>query len=132
MDITPIIDKNSNVINGYFIDGFTVNEQKSYDSIIINARLLENWHIQDINSFSLEELELLAKKLFNEKTFDNILLIGTGKNHVIPSNLQEFEAMALKYNINISFMSSQAACRTYNILLSEGRNISAAIIKITK
>lgn len=58
----------------------------------------------------------------------DVIFIGTGAeiSH-LPSAFREALEAA---EIGIEPMSSPAACRTYNVLLSEGRRIAAALIAV--
>lgn len=55
-----------------------------------------------------------------------LVIVGTGKKQVFlnPKILQPL----IKAKIGFEMMDSQAACRTYNILMGEGRKVLAAII----
>lgn len=57
-----------------------------------------------------------------------VLLIGTGKKqHLLPpETTSEFLAMG----IGVESMSTQAAARTYNILMAEGRRVVAALLPL--
>jgi uncharacterized protein len=56
----------------------------------------------------------------------NVVIIGTGEKHVMlhPSVLRPLIDARIGYEV----MSTPAACRTYNVLLSEGRRVCAAIM----
>lgn len=55
-----------------------------------------------------------------------IVLIGTGsRQSLLP---QSIIAPLLRLGIGVEAMSTQAAARTYNILMSEGRRVVAALI----
>lgn len=55
-----------------------------------------------------------------------VILIGTGlKQHLLPAAVT---APLLKLGIGIESMSTQAAARTYNILMSEGRRVVVALL----
>lgn len=58
----------------------------------------------------------------------DVLFIGTGAEiSQIPSELREqLEAVG----IGVEIMNSPAACRTYNVLLSEGRRIALAALSV--
>ena len=58
----------------------------------------------------------------------DVLLVGTGpETAFIPCELRE----ALeKAGIGVEPMASPAACRTYNVLLAEGRRIAAALLPV--
>ena len=59
----------------------------------------------------------------------DVLFIGTGAEIAyIPAELKEaLEGAEIGYEV----MNSPAACRTYNILLSEGRRIAMAALPVT-
>lgn len=58
----------------------------------------------------------------------DILFVGTGVNtaHVPP----EFREALETAGMGVEAMASPPACRTYNILLSEGRRIGAALLPV--
>ncbi|AXI54520.1 hypothetical protein C1J05_08460 [Sulfitobacter sp. JL08] len=58
----------------------------------------------------------------------DVLFIGTGAEIAhIPAKLRETLETA---GLGVEVMNSPAACRTYNILLSEGRRVAAALIPV--
>ena len=58
----------------------------------------------------------------------DVIFVGTGAEIAhLPANFREaFE----EAGIGVEPMASPAACRTYNVLLSEGRRIAAALIPV--
>ncbi|MCR9108013.1 Mth938-like domain-containing protein [Marivita sp. XM-24bin2] len=58
----------------------------------------------------------------------DVLFVGTGKDIThLPAALQNrLEAEGL----GVEVMSSPAACRTYNVLLSEGRRVALALLPV--
>ena len=58
----------------------------------------------------------------------DVLFIGTGPETAhIPRDLREALESA---GIGVEPMASPAACRTYNVLLAEGRRIAAALLPV--
>ncbi len=55
-----------------------------------------------------------------------VLLVGTGAKQVLLAH--HILAPLLKIGIGVECMSTQAAARTYNILMSEGRQVIAALL----
>lgn len=55
-----------------------------------------------------------------------VVLIGTGSHHVMLAS--SVTAPLLRLGIGVEAMSTQAAARTYNILMSEGRRVAVALI----
>jgi len=58
----------------------------------------------------------------------DVLFIGTGPDvaHIPPEDRAMLEAEGIAFDL----MASAAACRTYNVLLSEGRRVAAALIAL--
>lgn len=55
-----------------------------------------------------------------------VLLVGTGlKQHFLPVSVTE---PLLSIGIGVEVMSTQAAARTYNILMAEGRRVVVALL----
>jgi len=58
----------------------------------------------------------------------DVLFVGTGAEiaHVPPA----FQAAMDQAGVGVEPMASPTACRTYNVLLSEGRRVAAALIPV--
>lgn len=59
-------------------------------------------------------------------TDTEVVLIGTGSRHCLLP--QSITAPLLRLGIGVEAMSTPAAARTYNILMSEGRRVVVALI----
>jgi uncharacterized protein len=93
---------------------------KTSSFIISLEQLIEDWspsHIDQLRTQHIEPLLELEPEL---------VLIGTGESLKFPA--MEHYAGLIQRNIGVEIMDSAAACRTYNILLSEGRKVVAGII----
>jgi len=55
-----------------------------------------------------------------------LIIIGTGNKLTFPA--VEVYSGIIEHGIGVDFMDTRAACRTYNILMSEGRDIVAGLI----
>jgi uncharacterized protein len=58
----------------------------------------------------------------------DVLFLGMGSE--IAHAPREFRATLEAAGIGVEVMSSPAACRTYNVLLSEGRRIAVALLPV--
>jgi uncharacterized protein len=103
-------------------DGFVaINGRRLARSVLVWADGLdENWGPENFAALTEAHLDALAGKT------GHVVLLGTGRR-------QHFPAAALLHGlrsagINVEAMDTAAACRTYNILLSEGRAVAAALI----
>ena len=57
-----------------------------------------------------------------------LLLIGTGILHELPA--AQVRRVAADAGLALESMDTGAACRTYNVLLAEGRTVGAALIAV--
>ncbi|HEX4300297.1 MAG TPA: Mth938-like domain-containing protein [Gammaproteobacteria bacterium] len=90
--------------------------------IVAPDQLVEDWPPQRFEELSAEHLKA-ALALDPE-----ILIIGTGKQQHFLSG--EMMATLGKGGIGVEVMDTAAACRTYNVLLSEDRKVVAALLMI--
>ncbi len=109
------------VITAYEAGAIRVNGKAFQQSLIIAPRQLrENWQIDSITQLHDRHIrELIAMK-------PELILVGTGDRLMFPA--VEIYAACIHHNIGIDFMDTGAACRTYNILTSEDRNVVAGLI----
>jgi uncharacterized protein len=98
-----------------------VNDTVYTESLIISAnKLITNWTPQQLADLSAENLQAVTPLT------PGILLIGTGEKLDFPA--LEVYGELLNQGIGVEIMDTGAACRTYNALTSEGRNVVAALI----
>lgn len=124
MDITPLIAKGTHIIQSYGNHGFKINQTPLKGNLLVSPAKVFAWNIEHIDQIDLTNLA----PLLQEKPGVEILLIGCGKRaFLLPAELRQ----ALKtYGISVDAMDTGAACRTYNVLLSEGRNVAAAVLAV--
>jgi uncharacterized protein len=92
----------------------------SSNLIVLPDRLIPEWTTASFATLSLADFEFLS-------TLENdIILLGTGNEHRFPR--PELMQPLMRANKGLEVMTIQAACRTYNILISEGRQVTAALL----
>jgi uncharacterized protein len=71
-------------------------------------------------------------RLFLDQIADlDLVLIGAGAEFGLPgTELVSARAELEAAGVGVEIMSTGAACRTYNVLLSEGRRIAAALMPV--
>ena len=83
-------------------------------------QILENWPVAHVRALAAADVAgLIALK-------PELVLLGTGQALRFPHG-SVLGALAAA-GIGMEVMDTQAACRTYNILTEEGRNVAAALI----
>lgn len=109
-------------IDAYGNGGFRFAEMSHRGSILCLPTGIHGWAATTAETLHLDDfrhpLELLTPPTF--------LLLGTGDTQVFPS-LDVRHAFD-RAGLGLEPMSTGAACRTYNVLLAEGRPVAAALI----
>lgn len=117
-DIMPPVGANAQLVQSYGPAGFRIGNREYATSVLVTETATVEWS----GELTLEALApILAASPLPE-----LLLIGTGKRHDM---LDPALRTALKARgLGVDTMDTGAACRTYNILLSESRRAAAALI----
>ena len=111
------------LISAYEKGQFTVKGQVYTGSQVIRPeRPPESWALQTVSALTRENFT----SLLDEDV--ETVIIGSGEKLIFPDEryLQLFYARA----IGVEIMDTAAACRTYNILVAEGRKIVAGLIPL--
>jgi len=112
-----------NYIRAYAPGRININDRLLKSSLVLSpATLLDNWPPQCLEDITLEHLEpALALE-------PEILVIGTGPILQFPE--ARIMAVIQQRGIGLEVLDTAAACRTYNVLVSENRNVVAALLMI--
>ncbi len=98
-----------------------IGDRTHTTSVIVTATaLIAPWRpasVQDLAASDFEPLLALAPE---------VVLLGTGARQQFPP--AELLRILFQQRIGIEVMDTSAACRTYNVLVTEGRNVAAALI----
>ena len=108
------------IIKNHSKKGFLVDKKLYNHSIIINNFSVLKW---DLNNNVIQESDFYF--LEGQEKFPELLLIGVGKK--INDPFFNIRSKMSKLSIPVEIMSTSSACRTWNVLLSEGRNLLACI-----
>jgi uncharacterized protein len=109
-----------NTFSGYG-DGFVmVNGQRHERNVIVTPERLLPWEAQSFDSLTEEDFQPLLELA------PEILLIGTGPKQRFPH--PRLTRRLADKRIGVEAMDLRAACRTYNILMSEERRVAAALL----
>ena len=108
-------------ITSYDAEHIAVNGRRLTKSfLLMPQRLIEDWPPASFDS--LTDSDLLAVANLDCP----IVLLGTGARQRFPA--PALMRSLIERRVGVEVMDSHAACRTYNILMAEGREVAAAMI----
>ncbi|MDQ7070729.1 MAG: Mth938-like domain-containing protein [Rhodobacterales bacterium] len=117
MEMHEINFENARPIDGYGPGFFRVGGQVFEGSLCVSPTSVASWG-------GFED----TKTLMGFAGKIDVLFVGTGAEIAhIPRDLRQMLEAA---GIGVEVMNSPSACRTYNVLLSEGRRIAAALLAV--
>ena len=122
IDITPMVPEGTPIISAYGGGQFRVASTAYQGSIIaLPDRVLESQLSFD-DTFHIDMLQ----SVLNAADKIDLLVVGCGETfHAPPKDLRP---TLKEHNIILEWMDTGAACRTFNVLLAEGRRVAAALI----
>jgi uncharacterized protein len=111
----------ANTITGYGPGYVEINQTPYSHAVLISSD-------GAISAWPVESFEDLKEAHFTQMMGlkPELILIGTGSRQRFPA--PELLKNLISAKIGFEIMDSQAACRTYNILVGEGRQVLLALI----
>ena len=108
-------------ITSYDAGHIAVNGRRLTKSFLLTRqRLIEDWPPASFDELTGPDLAAVA-------ALDcPIVLLGTGARQRFPAPALLRPLLERRFGVEV--MDSHAACRTYNILMAEGRDVAAALI----
>ena len=108
-------------VTGYDASGVEINAQRFNYSLIVMPEVAPRpWDVARFEDLAAAHFEQIAQDK------PDVVVLGTGarQRFVHPRLVTSLTAQ----RIGVECMDSQAACRTYNILMGEGRKVTLALI----
>ncbi|MGD8630664.1 MAG: Mth938-like domain-containing protein [Gammaproteobacteria bacterium] len=107
-------------IHAYRDGEIVINDKTIRHSVILTPDTIQSWAPR-----SMEELEPSHFAAF-EAWHPEVVLVGTGSRLQFPPAHYSVDLLAL--GIGVEIMANDAACRTFNILLAEDRQVLLALL----
>ena len=102
-------------------EGITVADRLYAGSLVLSAKSIRpDWPVESMEGLSEEHLRPILD------LEPEVVLLGTGARQAFPP-----PRLAMKFyenGIGFEAMTTQAACRTFNVMVSEERRVVAALI----
>ena len=117
MDVTPLVKEGAQIIQSYAGGSFRVSGELYDGPVIVTANQTISWNDTD----DFQPLIDMACEI-------DVVLLGTGAQI-------QFMEPGIKKSLNdkglsVDVMDTGAACRTYNVLMAEGRRVAAALFSV--
>jgi uncharacterized protein len=110
-----------NAFTGYGEGYVEINGQRHTQSLVVSGgRLVTDWPVASLEGLRADHMAAIVELK------PEIVLLGTGARFQFPP--PALLAPLYKAGIGVEVMDTPAACRTYNILQGEGRDVAAALI----
>ena len=116
-------DSQLQVINSYGGGGFRIAKQSVTGSQFVLPRQTAEWPPRTEADIDIDDILMRLTE-----TGTDLLVLGVGERP--QSNLPHLAAALRDNGIKLEVMSTSAACRTWNVLLTEGRAVAAGLLAV--
>jgi uncharacterized protein len=123
MKLHPNRPQALNTVTAYGSGYIEINAQRHGGAVLVQPELpVQSWPPMRFEDLSAEHFEAIAV------LSPDVVLLGTGEvqRFVHP----RITAALAQRRIGVETMDTRAACRTYNILMTEGRKVLAALLPL--
>ena len=110
----------SNVFTGYGEGYVGVNARRIDSSVVVTPEQVDPWSPASFEALASEHFAALLGRDIE------VVLLGTGAKLRFPP--AQILRPLIEAGIGVEVMDVPAACRTYNILVAEGRKVAAALL----
>ena len=110
-----------NTVTGYGPGYVEVNGARHTGNLVLDASSVRPWDVAGFEALRPEDFEIVLE------LGPELVLLGTGLRHrPAPPRLT---AWLTRAGVALEAMNTQAACRTYNILVADGRRVAGAFLQ---
>jgi uncharacterized protein len=110
-----------NTVTAYGPDWIEINRRRFDGAVVVMPEgEVVAWSAQSFETLSAADFESLLARA------PELVLLGTGQKQRFPH--PRLTAPLTAAGVGVDVMNTHAACRTYNILMAEGRRVLAALL----
>jgi uncharacterized protein len=121
MKLQPTVTKKYQTVTAYDDTGAEFNTIYFRRSLLVLPEITPvDWPVRSFDALTIEHFAQI------DATRPDVVILGTGKRQrfVHPKLI----VALIERRVGVDCMDNQAACRTYNILMAEGRKVALALI----
>jgi uncharacterized protein len=123
MEIRIETGEGLNLVQRYAVGAVRIGSTEYESSILVMPGVpVVAWPPHSFDEIEAAHFELLAARK------PQVVVLGTGRRQRFPA--PQLLALLARERIGLEIMDTASACRTYNILAAEGRNVCAALLMI--
>ncbi len=123
IEITPVVPTGINLIRGYSRGGFRIGTgEHEAGSVIVFPEHWFQWQPPCVGEISMTDIQ----PIIDAPSDIDILVLGCGATFCAPP--KSLRDGLREHGIALEWMATGAACRTFNVLLTESRLVAAALI----
>ena len=113
-------DAGLQLFSSYGAGFVAVNGVRYEKCVVVSPQAVSEWIVAGFDALTVADFA------FIDTLKPEIVILGTGAAQRFP--VRELMRALAAAGIGVEIMDSRAACRTYNILATEGRKVVAAIL----
>lgn len=122
MDITPLVATGASIIQSYAEGRFRISGQVFDGPVLVLTDRVQPWSIASPPGRE----DMLTLSAYADQL--DVILLGCGR--AVPADMLVFRKDLQAAGLHVEFMDTGAACRTFNVLMSEGRRVAAALLPL--
>lgn len=124
MDLNRVPDGGRSLIQGYGDHGFRISGERVNGAVLVLPKGFEPLGIDTFEDIGAPQVQRLTEL----EDRPDVLLIGSGAGPLtLPGSVR---GALTKAGIAVEVMGTGAACRTYNVLVGEGRHVAAMLVPV--
>lgn len=124
LNITPSVARGRQLVQGYGDGHFRIADVRHKGSVLIFPDETLSWPVNVAADITVDVLGAVAARADGL----DLLVVGCGPDFTGPP--EPLRAHLRGLSIALEWMDTGAACRTYNVLLTEDRRAAAALIAV--
>lgn len=112
---------NLNTVTGYGPGYIEINGARHAGNLVLGATSVQRWSVAGFEGLSFEDFDPVLS------LEPEVVLLGTGLHHRLVD--PRLTARLARAGVALETMDTKAACRTYNILVADGRRVAGALLQ---